>query len=397
MPTHHKFFIFGILILILVSIPLTIYLIKSRQGTQSNAAAATIVSIVPPSKSVQVGDEFTMDVTVDPGGVNIISSMQLQLQYDPSVLQVESITPANPPFVQTLQGFQTSPQSSNIAFATITFGIGDNVTTAVQTATTAATIKFKAIAATTTPTTVTFVTGASGQTKVLSLATTDNPGENVLSSVNPASLTISGGSTNSTTPTPTTSPSPTQSLSNVTPTPTNLAPVCSSLNVDRALSGTAPYSLTFTANGYDSDGTVSKVSFDFGDGPAQSVTSGDGIGTNTVAVPLSHTYNNPGTYPATVTFTDNAGALSQSTAASCTKTVVVSAAQTGGNTGGSTGGSAGGSGSTGGSGNSAGTGGSSGTGTTTTPTPPVSGSMTTILGVIGGVAIVVVGTLLFAL
>lgn len=401
MAPHHKFFVFGILILIVVSIPLTVYLIKKQQEVQSHAAAATILTITPPSKSVKTGDEFTLDVDVDPGGgQNVVSSMQLQMQYDPTVLQIESITPANPPFTETLQGFQTNTQSSNVAFATIAFGIGSNVTTAVQTATTAATIKFKALAATSTPTTVSFVTGSSGQTKVLSLATTDNPGENVLSSVNPASITISGSTGTETTPTPTTSPSPTgtsltptPTLIAANPTPTNLAPVCTSLNVDRALSGTAPYSITFAANGYDSDGTITKATFNFGDGPTQDVTSGNGIGTNTVSIPLSHTYNNPGTYAASVTLTDSNKALSQSTV-NCSKTIVVAAAQSTGGSGGTGGNTGGGSGDN--TGGSTGTGG--GTAATPTPTPTLKpGATTVVLGVIGGAAIIIVGSLLFVL
>lgn len=370
---------------------------KKPQQTNSNAAAATTLSFSPSNESnIQVGQEFPLEVTVDPGGQNVVSVIKLQIQYDPSKLSIESIQPANPPFTTILDGFKVSSDSAspNLATGTIAFGIGDNVTSAVQTATVAATVMFKALAATDQPTTVSLNTGATGQTQVLSLASTDNPGENVLSTTNPATITIQGGNNINPSVTPSTEPSPTIPT---TPTP-NASPVCSSLNVDRTPTGNAPFSLTFTANGTDSDGTISSVTFNFGDGPTQNITSGNGIGTNAISIPISHTYSNPGTYQATAVLTDNDGALSDP--ATCTKTITVSQASA----------SYGGTGSGSGSGGGLAQGGtpppsSSGSATvaptsapTTKPAPPVSGSTATTIGVIGGVLLTIIGGLLiFAL
>jgi PKD repeat protein/C1A family cysteine protease len=67
-----------------------------------------------------------------------------------------------------------------------------------------------------------------------------------------------------------------------------------------ALSGYAPLSVTFDANGsYDPDGTISSYSWNFGDG---------GTGTGLTA---SHTYISPGTYQATLTVTDDRGGTNE--------------------------------------------------------------------------------------
>jgi PKD repeat protein len=62
------------------------------------------------------------------------------------------------------------------------------------------------------------------------------------------------------------------------------------------LSGTAPLNISFSGTGNDKDGTVVSHLWSFGDG-SQSTEQNP-----------QHTYNNPGTYTATLTVTDNDGA-----------------------------------------------------------------------------------------
>jgi PKD repeat protein len=97
-------------------------------------------------------------------------------------------------------------------------------------------------------------------------------------------------------PTTTATPGPSSVLKN---------PVCQSLSIDRSTSGVAPYSVTFTAVGNDPDGVITKAQFNFGDGPVVTETVGGGLGTSTINLQKSHTYQNNGTYTATVTFQDN--------------------------------------------------------------------------------------------
>lgn len=61
-------------------------------------------------------------------------------------------------------------------------------------------------------------------------------------------------------------------------------------------SGTAPLTVMFTGAGTDSDGTIVSYAWSFGDGGSSTQQNS------------SHTYASPGTFTATVTVTDNAGA-----------------------------------------------------------------------------------------
>ena len=75
-------------------------------------------------------------------------------------------------------------------------------------------------------------------------------------------------------------------------------------------SGLAPLTVSFTSSASDPDGTIASVEWDFGDGA-----------TSTDADP-AHVYANPGTYAATVTATDDQGAVT-----SDSMTITVSANQ----------------------------------------------------------------------
>jgi hypothetical protein len=157
-----------------------------------------------------------------------------------------------------------------------------------------------------------------------------------LSTTNPATVTISGTTTGATaTPSasPSPPPSPTTTGGGSTGGATSTPPVCTGLTADRALSGAAPFSITFAAAGTSATGTISKVTFNFGDTQVSDVTASGGIGTNSVtAAKAAHTYNNPGTYTATAIMTDNTGQTSTPT--TCTQTVTVTAASTSSQAGG---------------------------------------------------------------
>ena len=120
------------------------------------------------------------------------------------------------------------------------------------------------------------------------------------------------------TATPTASPSPAPTAVATT----NASPVCQSLTLNGPNSGTAPYAVTLTATGSDSDGTISKATFNFGDGSVQDVT--DGAGSASMTALTSHTYSTAGTFTATATLTDNGGAVSNPS--TCSQTITISGA-----------------------------------------------------------------------
>lgn len=362
-----KLFLIGFLVVLLVGIPLTVYLLQQSQEVRTRAEKSTVISFSPDSTQVapitkNVGDTIPLDITVDPGK-NLVSFVKLEIQYDPEVLATDSANAfqANiTAFPSVVEGPLYTP--GKIA---VTLAIGPDVTKAIQTKVKAATVTFKALknTPTGTPTQVSF--GVSPKTQVLSLGENDQASEDVLSSATPALIAIGGTAPTqpipSGSPTPTTevpSPEPTvetptavptlpvdvPTATPTTPQPTggpgtpNTLPICNSLVSDRAASGNAPFAITFTANGSDTDGTISKVTFNFGDGQQSDVTASGGIGTAAVNVQASHTYNNPGTYQATAILTDSASGVSTPND-NCKATITVSsttASSSGGTGGGNT-------------------------------------------------------------
>ena len=290
--TAKKLLILGFVFILLVAIPLTVYFVQQQQQTKTQAAPATKLFFSPLTQTKNVNDDVTLDISIDPGA-NQVSFVKLDLSYDATKLATNSAgTTCNQALCPTddfpviLEGPIYAPGT-----VSITLSIGPNPTKVIQAVKKVVTLKFKAVSTTTSDgTAITF----GPQTQVLSLASTDQVGENVLlPNSTPAKVIINQG-TSTTTPTPA----------------TTQAPVCASLSVDRATTGNAPYPLTFTATGSDPVGTVSKVTFDFGDGPVQDVTQAGGIGTKSVSVPIAHTYNNSGTFKASAVLTNNLGGTS---------------------------------------------------------------------------------------
>jgi hypothetical protein len=354
--SRKKILLIGFIIILLFAIPLTIFLIKQQQEIRSRAQAASKLSFEPASTQAKpilvnrsTDSTVNLDVIVDPNDTNLVSFVKLEILYDATKLATGGATPQEKPFVEDttaltlLEGPVYSPGKIEA-----TLSVGVDPTKVIQTRTKIATLTFTAIATTQeTPTQVTF----GPATEVLSTSTGDQASENVLASTEPAYIAISeeGGTTTPTpsqTPAVSLTPSPTPTfIENATPTPTipstattptpeggtgtsvNQSPVCSALELDRSSTGTAPYAVTLTARGTDSDGTISKVTFSFGDGEVTDVTQGGGIGTSSVNAAISHTYQNPGSYTASALITDNDGDVNTST---CSQVINVTSATGGG-------------------------------------------------------------------
>jgi hypothetical protein len=346
-----KLFLIGFVVVLLVGIPLTVFLLQKQQETRSRAEKSTNISFTPDSSESapiqkNIGDAVALDIMADPGK-NLVSYVKLEIQYDPDKLATASSNAfqANTAvFPQVMEGPIYSAGKISVTLA-----IGPDPTKAIQIKSKAATVTFKALANTGgTPTRVTY----GSNTQVLSIGSGDQASEDVLSSATPATIVIGGSSSLSgspepipsptseptleplpsaeATPTsiptvaPTTVPSPTTVPPTGGPGGTAQAPVCNSLVIDRAATGTAPLSITFTANGSAPAGTIGKVTFSFGDGGTSDVTAGGGIGTNSVTVQLAHTYNNTGTYTATAVMTDSNNLVTTANA-NCRQTITVAA------------------------------------------------------------------------
>ncbi len=322
---NRRFLLVGVVIILLLAIPLTVFILQQQTQTKQHAAPSTTLGFSTTQQQVTVGQSFNVDVSITPGS-NQVSFVKLSIQYDQTKIATAGagITPNPSLNLVTLDGPTYGQCSGNNCFITVTYSIGADPTKAITSQTVLASINFNAIA--TTDNTSTQLAFSNG-TQVLSLATNDQPSENVLSTANSMQLTIGGPSG-----TPTVTPTGGSNNNNPTVTPTSGSgggggtnptatpasgggtsaqpPVCTNLLTDNNSSTSAPLTVLFTANGNSPVSTVSKVTFNFGDGSVQDITSAGGIGTATVNVQVSHTYANQGSFTATATLTDANGSIS---------------------------------------------------------------------------------------
>ena len=149
-------------------------LVKQQQDLRKNAAPATTLSILPPTKTANVGEEVSLTVQMNTG-TNTATGAELHVTYDPQKLTLKDFTP----LTEMLPVVFVSPQINN------TTGTA-NITLSAQPANPPqgqgglATLKFIAKApgsATVSFTPQTLVTGI-------------GEGTNVLASQNSASITV---------------------------------------------------------------------------------------------------------------------------------------------------------------------------------------------------------------
>jgi len=307
-----KLLLLGFVVIILVAIPISVYILQQQQKTKTFAAASTHLFFNPSKQDITTLDQ-TADfaIMVDPTKgtpPNKISFAKIVINYDPAILSIDETG-----FVLNKNAFSTVLEGPTFSPGSIvvTLSVGADPSNAIQAQTKIADLKFKVLVETdSTP--ITFATG----TQVLSVSSGDEAGENVLIQERLTPATVAVAMPASSTPAPTSGP--------INP---NIA--CTELALDRANTGNAPYSITFTGAGSVTDGTLTKATFNFGDGTVQDVTEGGGLGTNSARVQKAYTYNNPGTYTATVIFTDNNNAVS-SVVDNCKQTITVSASIGGG-------------------------------------------------------------------
>lgn len=323
-----KLLIIAVIVILLIAIPLTLYLLQQQQEVRSHAQAASTLSFAPDSSTsapiqAKVNDPVDLDLYVDPSS-NLVSIVRLEIQYDSTKLATISGTSPKA-FENNATAFPSILEGPvyKDGKVDVTLSIGSDPTKAISVKTKIGTIHFTALSTTTTPTQVIYSTT---ETKVLSLAgpgtgSSDQASENVLSSTTPAIVDIVGPTEPTVTPTPDVTDTPTPEVTD-TPTPTvstapNQTPVCTTLTATPS-AGTAPLDVVFTANGSDPDGSISKYSFNFGDGSLSTVTSDANVSSNSATA--EHTYSSGGSFTASVVMTDNAGGTSTN---SCSQLISV--------------------------------------------------------------------------
>jgi len=192
--SSNKKILFLVLIgILLISLPLTLYLLQKQQETRSKAELATTLFFEPQSTSASpiqknVNDIFSVNMVVNPGQ-NQISLVKFEITYDATkitALGTKGFTSNTTAFPVTVEGpFIT--EVNNVGKIQGTVSIGSDYNKAITSQTTVGSIEFKAKASTSTQSTqINFSTN----TQVLSLGTSDQASENVLSSTSPAYINI---------------------------------------------------------------------------------------------------------------------------------------------------------------------------------------------------------------
>lgn len=325
----------GFLFVILLVIPITVFLVGQQQNLQSKASPNTTLSFVEAEKTAAIGDQVSFDIWISPGQ-NTVNFVKLVIKFDATKLKTKEenfvVNPASN--LSILEGPVLSPEGNELS---VNLSIENNPTKVITQDVKIGTITFEALEAADPPTEIAF------DDQKVEIRSTNGEGvqdgfkDNVFLNGIPAKLTIQGEAdvtptitqaqatvTPATTVTLTSSPTPTSTSSGQGATPgQNQSPVCESMVTDRSTEGTAPLSITFTVNGSDTDGTIDKATFSFGDGTVEDVITGGGIGTTTVNVQKSFTYNNAGSFTASALLTDNNNGVS-SDSTSCATTITVS-------------------------------------------------------------------------
>src|ERR1035437_9953546 len=191
MSSMKKVLLIGFILVLLIAIPVTVFLLQQQSKTKSSAVAATSISILPASQDpIKVGDDVTLNIKVDPATAittNLVGYVKFTINYDNTKISTDGagFVGANP---NTGAPSITDGPTYGDGTISVVFESGSDITRVIQKITTIGTVTFKAIAATdAAPTQITFGNDVQVRSSAGSSAQAN---ENVLSSANPAALTI---------------------------------------------------------------------------------------------------------------------------------------------------------------------------------------------------------------
>jgi len=192
-------------------------------GTVAKVSPSTTINFNPTPQTVAVGQNINLDIIMNPG-TNQVDFAKLVINYDPTKLAIlpagPAICPARPTdaFCPNILAFPVvlQPPVYTPGAISVTLSVGGGPQSVIQVSTKIATVTFKAIAPTNLGSTQ--ITIDKQQSQILSIASTDYFNQNVLSSITPAIITITGlPATSSASPVPTVVPT---LIPNPSPLPT---------------------------------------------------------------------------------------------------------------------------------------------------------------------------------
>jgi parallel beta-helix repeat protein len=168
-----------------ISLCLALVTLIAILGTFATAGATAELSLSPATKTVNIDDNFNVDVLVNTGGQNVVA-VAAHLNYDPTKLEVIGIDTSNSVFTMTIE--KTADPTTGMIKLTL-----GKPTPGVNTASgNVATINFKAIAQAS-PAYVSFVMSSFGAHGDSDVVLDDRKGTNILGSVKNGAYFIGGG------------------------------------------------------------------------------------------------------------------------------------------------------------------------------------------------------------
>ena len=216
--SRKKALVFGVLLLVFLAIPVTIYNALQVQENRTRAEKATVLSLMPSSQTAKANDQINLEININPG-INQVDYVKMVINYDPDIFDSSSTSFT----LEPASNFQyTADNTSSNGQIIITLDVGSNPTDTVRSpqkiGTLSLAVQDKGLSAGETQVIFNEVL-----TEIRSIGSTDVYHENVLSSTDPATIIIEA------TASPTLSPTPIPSITS-TPTPTlepNVTPTIS--------------------------------------------------------------------------------------------------------------------------------------------------------------------------
>lgn len=184
------FALFGML-LVIVGLIATIFLVKTKLNTRTQAEKATTLSFSPLTQTVEVNKEATLDININPG-VNQVSFVKLVIKFDPTKFDSPSTTfTIDPTSALKINGEPVVTQGQ----IAVVMDTGSDPTKVISTPQKIGTLKLTAGVQNDTqePDLIagdTQITFDQEQTQVRSIGSEDSSSENVLQSAPPATVTI---------------------------------------------------------------------------------------------------------------------------------------------------------------------------------------------------------------
>lgn len=145
-----KIFLYLVIGIIFLAIPVTVILVNRNQELRKRAAPASTIAFFPPSQTVNEGQSFSLDVKLDTA-TNQVGLVQIRVVYDPAFLEAVDIT-NNPEFAPTIQVSKKIDPNGKVS---ISVGAKDTLHPIIGSGS-VATLSMKAIKSSATPITIKF-------------------------------------------------------------------------------------------------------------------------------------------------------------------------------------------------------------------------------------------------